>query len=106
MMESTEDTIYRGNTIIGASAYMIILGWNNTLNTTFEHNTMLAGGWGMVNHAADGYTYRDNIVVMAPPVRNWTQAQPSTTLICLERLQQQTWRCCAGCWATRSPRMA
>jgi len=68
MMEGTEDTIYRGNTIIGASAYMIILGHENTFNTTFEHNTMLAGGWGMVAHSANGYAYTDNIIVMAHPV--------------------------------------
>ncbi|MBN2582570.1 MAG: right-handed parallel beta-helix repeat-containing protein, partial [Planctomycetes bacterium] len=71
MMEECQGTIYRGNTIVGASAYMIILGHGNTFDTTFEHNTLLGGGWGVVAHSADGYAYRDNIVVMGHPVLAW-----------------------------------
>ena len=39
---------------------------------------MLAGGWGMVAHSADGYTYRDNIVVMGHPILAWSVQSDDT----------------------------
>ncbi|HOI54000.1 MAG TPA: right-handed parallel beta-helix repeat-containing protein [Phycisphaerae bacterium] len=78
MMEECQGTIYRGNTIVGASAYMIILGHENTFDTTFEHNTLLGGGWGMVAHSANGYAYRNNIVVMGHPILAWSVESDDT----------------------------
>ena len=63
MMEGTEDTTFRNNVIIGAAAYSVILGHGNTLRTTFDSNTLMFSGYGLVNQSGSGYYYTNNLVI-------------------------------------------
>jgi len=80
MMEATEDSTFRGNTIIGSSAYLIIYGHGNVANMTCENNTFCYAGYGLFNLSGDdGYHYKNNILVNGHRSIAWGISDAGTT---------------------------
>ncbi len=78
MMEATDRATFRGNTIIGSAAYMLIFGHSNTTNITLEHNTLFGSGYGLMNLTADGYHFRNNVFVKGHKGSMWGGVGPAS----------------------------
>ena len=72
MVSDSDYITLSGNTIIGASAYMIPLS-GTTDHHLFEHNTFIGSGYGILGSGGDDHTMCDNIVMTGHNTSAWSR---------------------------------
>jgi len=67
MMEQTTDCLFRGNTVVGTSANMLIFGHGSASNCRVERNTLAFAGYSCLSLTGSDYSVTENVIMTGHP---------------------------------------